>query len=139
MRTEAGKAPGAGDAPVLDDVAGNPDGSAAKDRPGVVDLLERTGPVGVPLVVGLYAMLYLSWQTVYAAFGVTPEQVGVDQSIMLARTVGVLVLLILLGALLAGPLVALGWLIDKVTFGRAARVVRAVRARPWIAALVAAL
>jgi len=76
---------------------------------------------------------------VYGEFNVTPEQVGVDQSTMLARAVGALVLLILLGALVAGPLVAPGRLIGKITLGWAARAARAVRARPWLAALVGAL
>jgi hypothetical protein len=139
VRTEAGTALGDGAAAALDGAAKTSDDSDAGERSGVVDLLERASAVAVPLAVGLYAMLYLSWAAVYGEFNVTPEQVGVDQSTMLARTVGALVLLILIGALLIGPLVALGYLLNKITFGWAARLARAVRARPWLAALIGAL
>lgn len=107
--------------------------------PGVVGMLERTGSVAVPIAIGLYALLYLGIQEVYGVFNVSPEQVGIDQATIFARLVGTLVLLILLGAILLGPVVALGWLLDKVTFGHAARLVRAIRARPWVAALLGAL
>ena len=54
------------------------------------------------------------WMSMYAVFGVNPQQVGVDQSVLLGRMMSTLVLLLLVGIPLFGALVGLGWLIDKM-------------------------
>lgn len=105
----------------------------------VVALLERTGSVALPIAIALYALLHLGIQSVYSEFNVTPEQVGVDQAIMFGRLVGTIVLLILLGALLFGPMIAIAWLINKITLGHAGRAVHAVRRHPWLAAALGAV
>ncbi|GGO06039.1 hypothetical protein GCM10010116_11900 [Microbispora rosea subsp. aerata] len=108
-------------------------------KAGVVDLLERGGSVVVPIGVALYALLYLGIQQVYGIFNLNPEQAGIDQATMFGRLVGTLILLIIAGALLAGILIAVVWLLDKATLGHLSRLARAVRERPWAAATIGAL
>ncbi|MDP9862556.1 MULTISPECIES: hypothetical protein [Streptosporangium] len=106
---------------------------------GVLELLERIGSVVVPIAVALYAVLYIGIEQMYAVFGVNPQQVGVDQSVLLGRMTSTLVLLLLVAMPLLGVVVGVGWLIDKMTGGAASRLVRKLRERPWIAAALAAL
>ncbi|SEL43504.1 hypothetical protein [Nonomuraea pusilla] len=110
-----------------------------EDGGGVLELLERIGSVVVPIAVALYAVLYIGIEQMYAVFGVNPQQVGVDQSVLLGRMMSTLVLLLLVAMPLLGVVVGVGWLIDRMTGGAASRLVRKVRERPWIAAAVAAL
>lgn len=109
------------------------------EKSGVVDLLERSGSVVVPVAIALYALLYLGIQQVYGIFNISPEQAGIDQATMFGRLVGTLVLLIIGGTLLTGAFVAAVWLLDKATLGRLLRLARAVRERPWAAAGAGAL
>ncbi|WP_433514772.1 hypothetical protein ACQP2T_03620 [Nonomuraea sp. CA-143628] len=106
---------------------------------GVLDMLERIGSVVVPVAVALYAVLYIGVEQMYAVFGVNPQQVGVDQSVLLGRMMSTLVLLLLVAIPLLGVLVGLGWLIDKMTGGLASRLFQRIRERPWIVATIAAL
>ncbi|GAB3162066.1 hypothetical protein [Microbispora hainanensis] len=108
-------------------------------KASVVDLLERGGSVVVPIGIALYALLYLGIQQVYGIFNISPEQAGIDQATMFGRLVGSLVLLVIAGALLTGIVVAVVWLLDKVTLGYLFRLVQAIRERPWAAAIVGAL
>ncbi|GAA4557074.1 hypothetical protein [Planotetraspora kaengkrachanensis] len=105
----------------------------------VIELLERIGSIVLPVGVALYAVLYIGVEEMYAVFGISPQQAGIDQSVLFGRLTGTLVLVLLLGIPLVGLVVGLGWLLDKVTLGMAGRVVRGVRERPWVIALVAAL
>ncbi|GAA3442440.1 hypothetical protein Pve01_72700 [Planomonospora venezuelensis] len=121
---------------------GGPDGDGPDgdgDRGDAVELLQRIGSVVLPVGVALYALLYLGVQQVYGVFNVTPEQAGIDQATMFGRLVGALVLLVIGGALVLGVLVAAGWLLDRLVFGRLSMLARAVRRRPWIAAALGAL
>jgi len=106
---------------------------------GVIDLIERIGSIVVPIGVALYAVLYLGIQEIYGIFGINPEQAGIDQSVLFGRLLGTLILLLLALVPTLGLIIGLCWLIDKVTFGRAGRLVNAVRRRPWVVALIAAL
>ncbi|SDI63665.1 hypothetical protein [Nonomuraea jiangxiensis] len=110
-----------------------------KNGGGVLALLERIGSVVVPIAVALYAVLYIGVEQMYAVFGVNPQQVGVDQSVLLGRMTSTLILLLLVAIPLLGVLVGLGWLIDRMTGGAAGRLFLRVRERPWIAATIAAL
>ncbi|MEV6154145.1 hypothetical protein AB0L53_27735 [Nonomuraea sp. NPDC052129] len=101
-------------------------------------MLELIGSVVVPVGVGLYAMLYLGIQQMYWVFDINPEQAGIDQSVLLGRLMGTLIMLLLILLPVIGALVAVGWLLDKVTRGAVNRLVQAVRRRPWIAAVIAA-
>ncbi|GII92160.1 hypothetical protein Ssi02_23910 [Sinosporangium siamense] len=117
----------------------------ADDRPpedargGVIPLLEQIGAVVVPLGVGLYALLYMGIEEMYAVFNVSPQQVGIDQSVLFSRLITTLVLLVLVLIPLVGMIVAAAWAVNKITFGRAARALDTVRRRPWTAAFLAAL
>ncbi|WP_245647123.1 hypothetical protein [Microtetraspora niveoalba] len=118
--------------------------SASGDAPvaegtGVVDLLERGGSIILPIGIALYALLYLGIQQVYGVFNISPEQAGIDQATMFGRLVGTLILLVIGGTLILGPLVGICWLVDKATLGWAAWLVRAIRRRPWAIASLGAL
>ncbi len=110
-----------------------------EDGGGVLTVLERIGAVVVPVGVALYAVLYLGVEQVYWVFGVNPQQAGIDQSVLLGRLMGTLILLLLVLIPAIGVLVGLGWLIDRVTRGAAGRLLRRLRERPWIVAALAAL
>ncbi|MBE1564630.1 hypothetical protein [Nonomuraea africana] len=110
-----------------------------EDGGGVLELLERIGSVVVPIAVALYAVLYIGIEQMYAVFGVNPQQVGVDQAVLLGRMTSTLVLLLLVAVPLLGVFVGLGWLADRMTRGAAGRLVRRIREQPWIAAALAAL
>ncbi|MET9341617.1 hypothetical protein [Nonomuraea sp. NPDC003804] len=112
---------------------------AREDSGGVLELLERIGSVVVPVAVALYAVLYIGIEQMYAVFGVNPQQVGVDQAVLLGRMTSTLVLLLLAAFPLLGVVVGVCWLIDRMTRGAASRLVRRIRERPWIAAALAAL
>jgi hypothetical protein len=112
---------------------------AEKESGGVVELLERIGSVVLPVGVALYAVLYIGVEEVYGVFGISPQQAGIDQAVLFGRLSGALVLLLLVGLPTLGLIVGLMWLLDKITGGAMGWTVRAVRRRPWIAALVAAL
>lgn len=105
----------------------------------VMSLLERIGSVVVPIGVALYAVLYIGIEQIYAVFGVNPQQVGVDQSVLLGRMMSTLVLLLLIALPLLGIVIGLGWLLNKITGGAAGRLVHGIRQRPWVAAALAAL
>ncbi|MEU6722239.1 hypothetical protein ABZ917_00845 [Nonomuraea wenchangensis] len=106
---------------------------------GVLTVLERIGAVVVPVGVALYAVLYLGIEQVYWVFGINPQQAGIDQSVLLGRLMGTLILLLLALIPAIGVLVGLGWLIDRITRGAAGRLLGRLRERPWIVAAVAAL
>ncbi|MEO3873701.1 hypothetical protein ABGB18_33235 [Nonomuraea sp. B12E4] len=106
---------------------------------GILALLERIGSVIVPVGVALYAVLYIGVEQMYAVFGISPQQAGIDQSVLLGRLMGTLVLLLITGIPLLGVLVGLAWVVDKVTFGAVGKLVGGIRRRPWIAAAIAAL
>ncbi|MER5323268.1 hypothetical protein [Streptosporangium roseum] len=109
------------------------------DESSVIDLLQRIGSVVLPVGISLYALLYLGMQQVYGVFNVSPEQAGIDQATMFGRLVGCLVLMVLAGTLVLGALVAVGWLADRATRGLLVRLARAVRERPWAAAVIGAV
>ncbi|MFC5832591.1 hypothetical protein [Nonomuraea insulae] len=108
------------------------------EKAGVLDLLEKVGSVLVPLGVTLYALLYIGYQGMYAIFGFTPEQAGIDQSVLLGRLLGTILPLLILGAIVVGVLISLGWLLNAITRGWVGRVVQQLRQRPWIVAALAA-
>ncbi|MEU4224886.1 hypothetical protein AB0F17_11370 [Nonomuraea sp. NPDC026600] len=105
----------------------------------VLGLLERTGSVIVPIGVALYAVLYIGIEQMYGVFGINPQQAGIDQSVLLGRLMGTLVLLLLVAIPALGFLLGFAWLVDRLTRGTLAKLVGGVRQRPWIAALIAAL
>ncbi|MFB9251676.1 hypothetical protein ACFFWE_25820 [Sphaerisporangium melleum] len=112
---------------------------AADEKPSALALLERIASVVLPIGVGLYAVLYLGVEAIYGIFGVTPQQAGIDQAVLFGRLSGTLILLLLIALPVLGLLVALYWVLDKVTFGRLSRLVRFFREHPWMAATLAAL
>ncbi|MEV0593463.1 hypothetical protein [Nonomuraea cavernae] len=109
-----------------------------EEKAGVLDVLEKVGSVVVPLGVTLYALLYIGYQGIYSFFGVTPEQAGIDQAVLLGRLLGTLVPLLIAGGLVVGLIVSLGWLLNVITRGWTGRVVQGSRQRPWIIAVIAA-
>jgi hypothetical protein len=106
---------------------------------GVLGLIERIGSVIVPIGVALYAVLYLGVEEMYAVFGINPQQAGIDQSVLLGRLMGTLVLMLLIGLPTLGLVIGFLWLADKLTRGALGRLTGAIRRRPWISALIAAL
>lgn len=102
-------------------------------------MIERIGSIIVPIGVAFYAVLYLGVEQMYGVFGISPQQAGIDQSVLLGRLMGTLILLLLVIAPLLGLVVGVGWLADKVTRGAVGKAMTAVRRRPWVAALIAAL
>ncbi|MEV0623926.1 hypothetical protein AB0I81_62170 [Nonomuraea sp. NPDC050404] len=109
------------------------------DGGGVLGVLERLGSVIVPVGVTLYAVLFLGVEAMYNVFSITPQQAGIDQSTLLGRLMGTLVLMLLIVIPTLGFVVGFCWLADKLTRGALSRLVEAIRNRPWIAALIAAL
>ncbi|MFG1708790.1 hypothetical protein ACFLIM_36890 [Nonomuraea sp. M3C6] len=109
-----------------------------EERASVLDLLEKVGSIVVPLGVTLYALLYMGYQGMYAIFGITPEQAGIDQSVLLGRLLGTILPMLILGAIAIGILVSLGWLLNVITRGLVGRMLQRTRERPWIVAAVAA-
>ncbi|MGI5290349.1 hypothetical protein ACQEVF_44415 [Nonomuraea polychroma] len=120
-------------------------GSAASASPeeesdsGVLGVIERIGSVIIPIGVALYAVLYLGVEAMYSIFGISPQQAGIDQSVLLGRLMGTLILVLLIGIPALGLIVGLCWVADKLTRGALGRLVQAIRRRPWISALIAAL
>lgn|GEM_PF-1109395 len=112
---------------------------AGEKDSGALAMIERIGSVIVPIGVALYAVLYLGVEQMYGVFGISPQQAGIDQSVLLGRLMGTLILLMLVITPLLGLLVGVGWLADRVTRGAVGKAVAAVRRRPWVAALIAAL
>ncbi|RVX41297.1 hypothetical protein EDD27_3802 [Nonomuraea polychroma] len=106
---------------------------------GVLGLLERIGSVIIPIGVALYAVLYLGVEEMYGIFGISPQQAGIDQSVLLGRLMGTLILVLLIGIPTLGLIVGCCWVADKLTRGALGRLVQAIRRRPWISALIAAL
>ncbi|MFI7635101.1 hypothetical protein [Nonomuraea sp. NPDC049400] len=106
---------------------------------GVLGLLERIGSVIVPIGVALYAVLYLGVEEMYGVFGISPQQAGIDQSVLFGRLMGTLVLMLLIGIPTLGLIIGFCWMADKLTRGALSRLIQAVRRRPWISALIAAL
>ncbi|MEV6867956.1 hypothetical protein AB0M44_44105 [Streptosporangium subroseum] len=106
---------------------------------GVLALIERIGSVVVPIGVALYAVLYLGVEGMYSVFGITPQQAGIDQSVLLGRLMGTLVLALMVAIPALGLVVGVSWLVNKLTRGAAGRLVGVLRERPWIVALISAL
>lgn len=114
--------------------------SGEEDGGGVLDLLERVGSVVVPLGVSLYAILYVAMQTLYATFGITPEQAGIEQSVLLGRLLYTIIMVALVAVPTLGVVVSLWWLLNKVTLGKAGKGLTFVREKPWaMAALMAVI
>ncbi|GAA1634613.1 hypothetical protein GCM10009733_034540 [Nonomuraea maheshkhaliensis] len=117
-----------------------PDTSAEEEgSSSVLGVLESISSVIVPIGVTLYAVLYLGVEQMYGIFGITPQQAGIDQSVLLGRLMGTLILMLLILLPTIGLVVGLCWLIDKVTLGLFSKMIAGIRRRPWIAALIAAL
>ncbi|MET8139086.1 hypothetical protein ABZU32_02120 [Sphaerisporangium sp. NPDC005288] len=116
-----------------------PAAEADDEKPSALALLERIASVVLPIGVGLYAVLYLGVEAMYNFFGITPQQAGIDQAVLFGRLSGTLILILLIALPVLGLLVALYWLLDKVTFGGLSRLVRFFRQHPWLAATLAAL
>ncbi|WP_405144915.1 hypothetical protein OG589_43975 [Sphaerisporangium sp. NBC_01403] len=112
---------------------------AEKDHVTVIELIERIASVVLPIGVALYAMLYIGVEQIYNVFGISPQQAGIDQAVLFGRLSSALVLLLLVVLPALGVIVGLGWLANKVTLGLLARLVRAIRERPWVIAVIAAL
>ncbi|MGS2642529.1 hypothetical protein [Streptosporangium sp. LJ11] len=110
-----------------------------EENTGVLAMIERIGSIIVPIGVALYAVLYLGVEQMYGVFNISPQQAGIDQSVLLGRLMGTLILLLLIVVPLLGLVVGLGWLVNKMTRGAIGRLTAAARQRPWIAALIAAL
>ncbi|MFB4279628.1 MULTISPECIES: hypothetical protein [unclassified Nonomuraea] len=106
---------------------------------GVLGLIERIGSVIVPIGVTLYAVLYLGVEQMYGVFGINPQQVGIDQSVLLGRLMGTLILMLLILVPTLGLVVGFCWVADKLTGGALGRLLGAVRRRPWLSASIAAL
>ncbi|MFC4122960.1 hypothetical protein [Nonomuraea zeae] len=117
----------------------DPSPEDGEDRGSVLALLERISSVIVPIGVTLYAVLYLGVSEMYGVFGINPQQAGVDQSVLLGRLMGTLILMLLVILPTLGLIVGLCWVADKLTGGALGRLVGAIRRRPWLAALLAAL
>ncbi|MEV4073324.1 hypothetical protein ACGFJC_24135 [Nonomuraea fuscirosea] len=120
--------------PPASDTSAEEEGSSS-----VLGVLESISSVIVPIGVTLYAVLYLGVEQMYGIFGITPQQAGIDQSVLLGRLMGTLILMLLVLLPTIGLVVGLCWLADKVTFGLLSKMITGIRRRPWIAALVAAL
>ncbi|MEV0309522.1 hypothetical protein [Nonomuraea fuscirosea] len=120
--------------PPASDTSAEEEGSSS-----VLGVLESISSVIVPIGVTLYAVLYLGVEQMYGIFGITPQQAGIDQSVLLGRLMGTLILMLLILLPTIGLVVGLCWLADKVTFGLLSKMIIGIRRRPWIAALVAAL
>ncbi|MEV1171444.1 hypothetical protein [Nonomuraea sp. NPDC049784] len=88
-----------------------------EEQSGVLDVLEKVGSIVVPLGVTLYALLYMGYQGMYAIFGIIPEQAGIDQSVLLGRLLGTLLPLLILGAIVVGVLISVGWLLNVISRG----------------------
>ncbi|MFI9843171.1 hypothetical protein ACIHFD_39465 [Nonomuraea sp. NPDC051941] len=129
--------PATPDAPPAETVKATAEGE--EDSGGVLDVLEKIGSVVVPAGVTLYALLYMGFKEMYSVFGITPEQAGIDQSVLFGRLLGSLLPLTLIAASCIGLLISLGWLLNLVTRGWAGRLFQAVRKRPWIVAVIAAV
>ncbi|WP_336211924.1 hypothetical protein [Nonomuraea sp. LPB2021202275-12-8] len=80
-------------------------------------LIERIGSIVAPIAVALYAVLYIGMEQIYGIFGINPQQAGIDQSVLLGRLMGTLVLLLLVLIPAVCLIVGICWLIDKVTVG----------------------
>ena len=106
---------------------------------GVLGLIERIGSVIVPIGVTLYAVLYLGVEQMYGVFGINPQQAGIDQSVLLGRLMGTLILMLLILIPTLGLVVGFCWLADKLTGGALGRLLGAIRRRPWMSASIAAL
>ncbi|MEV6031867.1 hypothetical protein AB0L65_11995 [Nonomuraea sp. NPDC052116] len=129
--------PATPDAPPAEAVKAPAEGE--EDSGGVLDVLEKIGSVVVPAGVTLYALLYMGFKEMYSVFGITPEQAGIDQSVLFGRLLGSLLPLTLIAASCIGLLISLGWLLNLITRGWAGRLFQAVRKRPWIVAVIAAV
>ncbi|MGV9377404.1 hypothetical protein ACWDRB_16385 [Nonomuraea sp. NPDC003707] len=129
--------PATPDAPPAEAVNATAEGE--EDSGGVLDVLEKIGSVVVPAGVTLYALLYMGFKEMYSVFGITPEQAGIDQSVLFGRLLGSLLPLTLIAASCIGLLISLGWLLNLITRGWAGRLFQAVRKRPWIVAVIAAV
>ena len=97
---------------------------------GVLALIERIGSVVVPIGVALYAVLYLGVEAMYNVFGITPQQAGIDQSVLLGRLMGTLVLALMVAIPAIGLIVGLSWLVNKLTRGMAGRLLQALGTVP---------
>jgi hypothetical protein len=102
-------------------------------------LIERIGSVVVPIGIALYAVLHIGVEGMYSIFGITPQQAGIDQSVLLGRLMGTLVLALMVVLPLLGLVIGIGWLANKLTRGAAGRFTQALRERPWLVALISAL
>lgn len=110
-----------------------------EDNGGVLDLLEKIGSVVVPLGVSLYAVLYVAMQTLYQTFGITPEQAGIEQSVLLGRLLYTIIMVLLVALPTIGVIVSTWWLLNKITFGKAGQGLDLVREKRWVMAAAMAL
>jgi hypothetical protein len=114
-------------------------GPEPETGPGMLDILERVSSVVVPVGVTLYAVLYVGIEQIYGTFGISPQQAGIDQSVLLGRLLLTVILLVLAAIPVGGGLIGVAWLLNTISRGLLRRGFGAVRRRPWIAALVAGL
>lgn len=107
--------------------------SDATQERGVSTLIEQAGTIALPAGLMIYAVLYLPLQRFYESLGVTPEQAGFDQIVLLSRMVLVLFNLVVLGLPVVALVASLGWLAHKATFGHLRRLSGLLWARSYVA------
>ncbi|MEV0379315.1 hypothetical protein [Nonomuraea sp. NPDC050643] len=115
-----------------------PDLPEEKSRGSVLEILEKVGTVAVPIAIAVYALLYIGFESVYDTFGVTPDQAGISQATIFGHLISTLVLLLLALLPVLGLAIGIGWLVNGITRGGAARALRWAREKPWLAAAVGA-
>jgi hypothetical protein len=112
---------------------------AGESGPGMIGLLERVSSVVLPIGVALYAVLYVGVEQIYGVFDLSPEQVGIDQSVLFGRLLLTVILLLVVAVPVMGVGVGVVWLLNAVTRGLVHRMFTALRGRPWFVGLVAGL
>ena len=109
------------------------------DQHRLLPFLEGAAAIALPLLLGIYVLMSNALSEFYSVFGITLDQAGINQTVMLSRMATVIVLLIIAVVPLTCVAVTVVWLLNWTTGGRLRSVLRKTWQRPWGQALVVML
>lgn len=105
----------------------------------VMPFLQTAAAIALPFLLGLYVIVSVMLTEFYRVFGITLDQAGINQTVLLSRMANVIVLLAIALVPLACVAVCIAWLVDRLTQGHLSTVIRAAWSRAWWQALLAML
>lgn len=102
----------------------------------ILPFIQGVAALALPVLLGLYVLVSIALGKFYGTFGITFDQAGINQTVLLSRMASVIVFLIIAAVVLTSIAVTCVWLTNRMTTGRLSRLLPDIWRRPACQALV---